>query len=603
MFLETLRTKVGKVILWLLVLAFLGWVGFDLGADMVGGRIQKPWERGVIAEVDGHEISYELYRMRLEKAIQDSIRARGGKELSREDEARIEELVWQELLDDMRWERVLKERGLRLSDDVVLRIMAQFPPKEIREDTAFWREGRFDYDLYLQILSDPRNLEYFKTYEMELRRTIPRDFMRFDLMTSVSVSKREAFLKYKIDETTADLEYFAVNSRVAVPDSEVHVSEEEIKKFYEEHKKEKYWAGPRAKLVVVRVTKLPSPADTAQAVEKLKIALEELHQGTPFEEVVKYYSEDEMTAERGGDMGWVKLEVMPPKVREAVEKADTGIVGPVQSPLGFHLFKIVEKSGDSVHLKQVLAKVHLTAETEQRLADSLREVLDYAKDNKKSLSEAAEALGFKADTVGPFDLEKGFVPMLGSDPELVQMVQEAKPGYISPLIRKPTFYAVFQVLEKFPEGPLPLEEVKDRVKRDLIKIKKREKLLEKAKAWVEDLKAGREPQLPPGGTYRRDTAAKYARFLPGVGDKEVFWGKVFKAKPGEVVGPFAGEVIVYGFKLYSKREPTWDEFKPVADAKARALRSYWFQRLFTGWQDEFRKGLKVKDYRPFIFAY
>ena len=601
MFMQKLRSNVGKVILWLVILAFVGWIIFDLGADLVGKRMAKPWEQGIIAEVEDKPISYEEYRARLDVALRDTVQARQGRQVSPEEEARIAEAVWQEMIDDVRWAKVLKDRGLELEDEAVIKLLTQFPPPEVRSDSNFWTQGQFNYQLYLQALSDPRNTPYFAQYERQLRRDIPRDFMRFDLATSVSFSEAEVFADYQWKSTRANLAYVSVNANVAVPNDQVNVSEDEMRSYYDQHK-EDYKVGERASLYVLRIPKLPSAQDSADAKEQLMIALEEINQGTSFEEAVGYYSEDPKAQENAGDMGWVKLEFLPKTVRDALANAQVGsIVGPVLSPKGYHLFKVEEIEGDSMHLRQIVVQVHTSNETLQQLSDQIKEVLDSAKTS--DLAQAAQAFGLKVDTVQNFELDKGFIPMIGPEAEVIQMIQDNKPGFISPMIRKPGFYAAFQLTDKQPAGVMSFEEARDRIEADLRLEKKKAVARQMVNRALDAIRSGQQPTIEQGLFYRQDSTASYSTYLPGVPDKEMFWGAVWGAKQGQVVGPFESKSFVYGVKVISKQVPTKEDFALQKQMILQQEQSTWVQRLMSAWQDELNKDLRVKDYRPYVFMY
>ncbi len=601
MFMQKLRSNMGKVILWFMAFAFIAWIGFDLGADLVGTRMRKPWERGIIAEVEGHEIPYDLYRARLEKAISDSLKVRGTEQLPREEEEMIAEQVWQEMLDDIRWERVLRDRGLELEDETVLKLLSQFPPREITEDSSFWIDGRFSYDRYLAALGNPANLPYFRDYELQLRRTIPRDFMGLDMMTSVALSEREIFYDYRLKNTRTHLIYIAVNASAAIPNDQVSVSEDEIAAYYNEHK-EDYRVGERATILVVRIPKAPSAQDTLAAKEQVMTALEEIKQGTPFEEAVTYYTDDPAGRETGGDMGWILPEATPKSIKEALAGKEPGaLVGPVQSPAGWHLFKVDSVRGDSMRLRQIVTRIHISPETEEALADEMRNFLELAE--KSGFAEAAAELGMRVDTATGFELDKGFIPIVGPDPVLLQSLRKSKAGFTSPLIRKPGFYAAIHVDQKYPAGYYSLDEIKERVKSDLLIQKKKAKAAELVKSAMNDIAAGRLPALPPGFVIQEDTSATYNTYLPGVADKELFWGAVTAIKPGGSAGPLEGKTSVYGIRVLSKSEPSPEVFKAQSAMFLRQSEMTYFQRLMGGWQEELTRDLNVKDYRPFIFLY
>ena len=57
MVMEKLR-KQTKLYLWIVVGAFIGWIFFQLGENIAMRRKLKPWQRGILAEVDGR-VRYE----------------------------------------------------------------------------------------------------------------------------------------------------------------------------------------------------------------------------------------------------------------------------------------------------------------------------------------------------------------------------------------------------------------------------------------------------------------------------------------------------------------------------------------------------------------
>lgn len=92
----------------------------------------------------------------------------------------------------------------------------------------------------------------------------------------------------------------------------------------------------------------PNPTDDAiaQAEEKAQHALARIQAGEDFAKVAKEVSEDKESAKNGGDLGY--LTCMLPNGFYAVENAiyalkDGEVSEPVQSKLGIHLFKVLDR--------------------------------------------------------------------------------------------------------------------------------------------------------------------------------------------------------------------------------------------------------------------
>ncbi|WP_279309506.1 peptidylprolyl isomerase [Pseudomonas koreensis] len=83
-----------------------------------------------------------------------------------------------------------------------------------------------------------------------------------------------------------------------------------------------------------------------EAVRKQATDLSKKAQSTPadFAALAKEFSQDRLTAERGGDTGLQPLQQLVPEVRGAVARLKVGAVSdPVQSSAGFHVIKLTEQ--------------------------------------------------------------------------------------------------------------------------------------------------------------------------------------------------------------------------------------------------------------------
>jgi peptidylprolyl isomerase len=89
-----------------------------------------------------------------------------------------------------------------------------------------------------------------------------------------------------------------------------------------------------------------SDAPSLEAARKQAIELSKKAQAAPgeFAALASQYSQDRVTAERGGDSGLQPLQQWVPEVRGAVAKLKVGAVSePVQSAAGFHVIKLTEQ--------------------------------------------------------------------------------------------------------------------------------------------------------------------------------------------------------------------------------------------------------------------
>ena len=89
-----------------------------------------------------------------------------------------------------------------------------------------------------------------------------------------------------------------------------------------------------------------SDAATLETVRKQAFELSKKAQSAPgdFAALATQYSQDRVTAQRGGDTGLQPLQQLVPEVRGAVARLKVGAVSdPVQSAAGFHVIKLTEQ--------------------------------------------------------------------------------------------------------------------------------------------------------------------------------------------------------------------------------------------------------------------
>jgi peptidyl-prolyl cis-trans isomerase C len=129
------------------------------------------------------------------------------------------------------------------------------------------------------------------------------------------------------------------------------VSEDEVKHAYETGIK--MYTEPeqvRAQHVLIKVAET-APADQADAAKKKALeVLAKAKKGDDFAALAKQYSDDTMSKEKGGELGFFRKGVMVPKFEEAAFALKPGelVKEPVRTPFGFHVIKTLEKKEERV---------------------------------------------------------------------------------------------------------------------------------------------------------------------------------------------------------------------------------------------------------------
>lgn len=98
--------------------------------------------------------------------------------------------------------------------------------------------------------------------------------------------------------------------------------------------------------ILIKVNQVVTAAEAHRKLVELKERLD--NKAAPFEDLAKLYSND-LSASKGGDIGWVYPGDTAPEFEKAMNALQPGEVSePVQTQFGFHLIQVVERKSDDV---------------------------------------------------------------------------------------------------------------------------------------------------------------------------------------------------------------------------------------------------------------
>src|SRR5262249_39927760 len=130
-----------------------------------------------------------------------------------------------------------------------------------------------------------------------------------------------------------------------VPADPAFPSEAEVTTAYEANKG--HFLAPRLyRLAQIVLTVKPgaTPQEDEEAGRKAgELRAQAMRPKADFAEIARKHSQDPQSAEKGGDVGWLREPDMMPPVRDAVSGlTENGISQPVRVPDGWHVLKLLE---------------------------------------------------------------------------------------------------------------------------------------------------------------------------------------------------------------------------------------------------------------------
>lgn len=607
MFMQKLRTST-RTILWIVVIAFFGWLFFELGSAVagLGGNKGKPWEKGIVAEIDGVKINYSDFEKMVSFAIQETLRTRPNKNITPEEIRAIRDYHFYDLVRKIKWSKLDQEyRKIDFSNDVYTQILVMNPPAEILADSNFYTDGKFDQNKYIEVLKDPRNRDYLISQLYKIRSDLVQELTLQDVALSFNISNREREENYRLENTRFKIKYLGIRS-YQIPDSLIPVELKDLQAYYKKNK-DKFKRPPRAAMKIVAFEITPSAEDSASALERVNTAFEIYKQGESFDNLIRDFSDDT------GEFGWIKrADTKFTEIYNALLSLKVGeVAGPFRFQEGYYLFQVVDKAKDSIKVRDIYAAIRPSENTYAEAYSKAQEFLKQAK--KKGFEKAAKELNLEALDTQEFNIEGFFIPYVGFRNEVVKrFVKESKKGTISDVIKDEDAYKVFYIYKK-DKGIIPDfedNEVRGRIKGMYIADKKIElinKELEKAYTLI---KQGVEMDSIPSKLsvpcVVETTSYFTAKTVPSffIGKDIKFSGFIYNLKePGKIYGPFIshpnGGYIV---KILERVEPNPDEIKTYAKYMTGSYGRIW-DLTFREFQQRFVDITDIKDYRNYFYQY
>ncbi len=591
-----------KVILLILVFAFMLTIIIDWG---MGGfkSGQKP---GVIAEVNGDEIMYEQYKQMYDSELQ-SFRENRGQDPRAFELTQIESQVYESLVQQQLMTDVIDAFNLSATDAEITEEIWNNPPDIIRSQQAFVdSSGNFNVAQYQAALNnpDPQVSQFWLGVEQYLRSAIPMQKLNMLLTSSIHITDDDARIEFMKNNTKAKIKYLFFNSNQMASTEEP--SESEIKAYYNAHKDDYNQVEKRVLDYVLFETK-PTKADSEATMKQAQDILEEAKSSGNFEQLASLYSQDEGSAENGGDLGYFNKNAMVKPFSDAAFAAKPGdIVGPVESRFGIHIIKVEDKKREDGELKVKAKHILLKIETSPTTRNNLLDNAEYLADEEISSEEfydRAKSDSLTVQTTQPFE-KGGFIPGIGMESRVNNFAYRSKKGDLSRVISVDQGYLVAVLKDVIEEHVQPLEDVQDRIVNSL----KSEKKMELAKA-----QAQQAYDKIAAGSSMEDVAAKdsltvqetdefsMTGVIPKVGKEPELAGKAFSIKVGDYSEPVKGTRGYYVIQLLDKKDFDSAEFEKQKEDLKLQLMVRAKQRIYSKWYADLKDKANIKDYRELYF--
>ena len=612
---------------WSLGLVCVAFVLFYI-PDFLKGTGADAASSDTIAKVEGHEITAGEFRRTYQAQLQ-AYRSAYGANMNDQllKQLGIEQQILQQMVDERAALAEADRLGIEVSDEEVRQRIFAMPA--FQENGGFIGEQR-----YQQLLRMQRPPMMPSEFETNVRRGLTVEKLRASLTDWLSVTDKELEQAYRRRNDKIKLAVVTFNADSFR--SQATASDADVASYFEGHKddfkvpekrKIRYLLldieAMRAKVVVPEpdiekaynssIEQYTTPEQVrashillktegktdADVKAKAEAILKQAKAGADFAELAKKNSEDDQNAKNGGDLDYFGRGRMVPEFDQAVFAMQPEQISDlVKTQYGYHIIKLVDKKSAATRpLAQVRQQLsdQLAYERAQSQAADLASKLEKQVSKPADLDKVAKAEGLTVQESGFFAREEPILG-LGPSPEVSSKAFDMKPGDVAGPLRASRGF-VFETLVAKQDPYVPkLDEVKERVKDEVIKQKARDLSTQKAAELAAKLKAAPDfEKAAKAAGFEAKTTDMIARDapIPDLGAAPAVEDAAFKLPVGGVSNAIATDNGTAVVKVLDKKEVTADEWSTAKDRFRDEQLAERRNRFFSAYMVKAKQKMKI----------
>ncbi len=593
--------KLTKVVIWVVIVAFVGTIILVWGADVT----RSPAQQNIIGVIDGDEISYQMFRPSLDILYQQRQAQAGEEELDFAAVNEIRRQAWDQFVADYIMNREIEARKITISDDEFVQFLKYQPPQEFQTNPNFQTDGKFDYQKWIATMENPQAASFWNQVEAYYRPQLVKAKLQQQVASIVRINDLDIEEYYMNANEKAKVEVINVaNLKYLTPGPEV--SDDQVQDYYNNHK-EDYEVDNRASVDFVTFSKDPTDDDWALIELEAKDIKVMLDEGDDFNELAIAYSEGP-SAPNGGDLGWFGSGQMVTEFNDAAFAMNVGdISDPVRTSFGWHIIKVDDKrkkdGKDEVKARHILLKIKASQNSLDKAFNTAQDFMSEA--DGSSFEVAAEARGLEIKNSGLFN-ENAAIPQIGNLRSVNKFAFQQKVGEISQIYENSAALVIVKVAEKTKAGIASLEEVKDRVISDV----KRKLAMDFCRGDVENIHAAvvggasfEKAATEAEASFQTSDLITRRGFVKGIGRDNRAIGAIFALEnPGDISPPVEYQRGYAIFKLLERQSADLTGYTAVKDSIEQVVFSQKTNEALNAWYSDILESANIEDYLDEFFT-
>jgi peptidyl-prolyl cis-trans isomerase D len=588
----------------------------------------------VVASVEGREITVGRFRRVYQQQMNAYRSAYGGKV----DEKLLKQLgidqrIVQQMIEEETALAEASRLGISATDEEVRARIATMPG--LLENGQFIGEQR--YRQMLEMQNPPMTPSEF---EEQIRRGVTLQKLQAALTHWITVDDKDLESQFKrrnekvklavvsfpadkfregLEATDAELSayYEAHKNELKIPEKRkvkyalvdmqairdrIQISPQDIQRSYEDNLQQ--YSTPeqvRASHILLKTEGKDDAAVKKQAEELLA----KVKAGADFAQLATKYSEDDASKLKGGDLDFFPKGQMVPEFDKVAFSMKPGDISDlVKTQYGYHIIKVTDKKAASTKpLEEVRAQIEDQLKWEraqaeaQRIADEVAPKLKTPAD----LDSVAKGRGLKVGESGLFSKDEP-IGGLGVAPAVAERAFELKEGEVSEPIRTPQGFAFVTVTGRQDSYVPKLDEVKARVRDEVLKKKAVDVARQRAATIGAQMKSGDFNAAAKAAGLEVKTTEFIARGAPigDAGASPAIDAVAFTLPVGGVSDPIVTDNATVIVKVLERQDPAPSDIGSAKATLKTELLNEQRNRFYASYMNKARERMKVNVNRELL---
>lgn len=332
-----------------------------------------------VAEVNGEKISFQEFEMQVQEAFENyQMNTQADQPLSEEMKSNIREQVWTEMLREKIMGGQMAELGITVTvEELFDMVQGNDPHPEIRRAFTDPETGQYNSANVVRFLQglpqqEPEVRQQWIAFERSLKKNRLQEKYANLVKKGLYFTSAEGQMSFTEANRRMNWQY-VMSPYSAVADNEVQVTDEDIKKYYNEHKNN-YEQDASRKIVYAYFPVNPSETDREFAEKWVQDTYNKFQTTADDSTFVSINSDLQM------DYNFYSIEEFPEGFDRSFDSLEVGsFIAPAQSGNTWRYQKLraVKMAPDSVKARHILVNVEdRSKERAKEIADSLVTLLD-----------------------------------------------------------------------------------------------------------------------------------------------------------------------------------------------------------------------------------